>query len=194
MQGLKNLLEKWVPEELELLCEDLSVEDQLQVFNAIDRDRAFMLFENLELAVQKELVDALPNRLLALILNDMSADNRTALLEELGSEQLNKLLKLLTQKERGIALSLLGYPEDSIGRLMTPEYMTVRQDWTIEQVLNHIRENGESSETLDILYIVDEKGYLIDDIKIGEILLAPLNARVSDLMDGKRAALLVTDD
>src|SRR5688572_5053973 len=82
MQGLKNLLEKWVPEELELLCEDLSVEDQLQVFNAIDRDRAFMLFENLELAVQKELVDALPNRLLALILNDMSADNRTALLEE----------------------------------------------------------------------------------------------------------------
>ena len=194
MQGLKILLEKWVPEELELLCEELSVEDQLQVFNAIDRERAFLLFENLEVGMQIELVDAFPNRLLALILNDMSADNRTALLEELGSEQLNKLLKLLTQKERGIALSLLGYPENSIGRLMTPEYMTVRPDWNIEQVLNHIRENGESSETLDILYIVDEKGSLIDDIKIGEILLAPLDERVSDLMDGKRAALLVTDD
>lgn len=194
MQGLKALLNDWVPEELALLCEDLSMDDNLQVFKAIDRDRAVQAFENIDISVQKELVDALPNRLLSLILNDMSADNRTALLEELNSEQLNKLLKLLTHKERLIALSLLGYPENSIGRLMTPEYMTVRQYWTISEVLNHIRENGESSETLDILYIVDEKGYLIDDIKIGEILLAPLNEKVSDLMDGKRTALLVTDD
>jgi magnesium transporter len=194
MQGLKTILENWVPEELALLCDNMSTHDRLQVFKAIDRDRAFQAFENLDIGIQKSLVDALPNRLLALILNDMSADNRTALLEELESEQLNKLLKLLTQKERKIALSLLGYPENSIGRLMTPEYMTVRQNWTIHQVLDHIRENGESSETLDILYIVDEKGYLIDDIKIGEILLAPLDEKVSDLMDGKRTALLVTDD
>lgn len=194
LQGLKNLLADWVPEELELLCEDMEVSDQLQVFNAIDRDRAFQLFEKLENGIQKTLVDVLPNRLLALILNDMSADNRTALLEELNPEQLNKLLKLLTHKERIIALSLLGYPEDSIGRLMTPEYMTIHEDWTVSQVLDHIRENGESSETLDILYIIDEKGYLIDDIKIGEILLAPLDEKVSGLMDGKRTALLVTDD
>jgi len=194
MQGLKALLENWLPEELILLCEDLSIIDMLQVFQAIDRDRAHQVFENLEVSVQKSLVDELPNRLLALILNDMSPDNRTALLEELESEQLNKLLKLLTHKERIVALSLLGYPENSIGRLMTPEYMTVRQYWTMSEVLNHIRENGESSETLDILYIVDEKGHLIDDIKIGEILLAPLGEKVSDLMDGKRTALLVTDD
>ncbi len=194
MQGLKTLLEDWLPEELALLCDDMSVDDIAQVFKAIDRDRAVTTFENIDISNQKLLVDELPNRLLSLILNDMSADNRTALLEELNSEQLNKLLKLLTHKERLIALSLLGYPENSIGRLMTPEYMTVRQYWTMSEVLNHIRENGESSETLDILYIVDEKGYLIDDIKIGEILLAPLNDLVSDLMDGKRTALLVTDD
>ena len=107
---------------------------------------------------------------------------------------LNKLLKLLTKKERTIALSLLGYPENSIGRLMTPEYFTIQQDWTVSGVLDHIRENGESSETLDILYIVDEKGLLIDDIKIGEILLAPLDTLVSEIMDGKRVSLLVTDD
>jgi magnesium transporter len=194
MQGLKALLESWVPEELALLCQDLSVEDIFQVFNAIDRERAFLTFENLEIGTQKELVDVLPNRLLALILNDMSADNRTALLEELNPEQLNKLLKLLTKKERSIAISLLGYPENSIGRLMTPDYMTARQDWTVKQVLDHIRENGEKSETLDIIYIIDEKGLLIDDIKIGEVLLAGLNEKISDLMDGKRVSLLVTDD
>jgi magnesium transporter len=124
----------------------------------------------------------------------MSADNRTALLEELNPEQLNKLLKLLTKKERSIAISLLGYPENSIGRLMTPDYMTARQDWTVRQALEHIRENGEKSETLDIIYIIDEKGLLIDDIKIGEVLLAGLDERISNLMDGKRVSLLVTDD
>ena len=194
MQGLKALLEKWLPEELALLCQDLDLDDILKVFMAIDRDRAFSTFENLEISVQKSLVDLLPNRLLSLILNDMSADNRTALLEELNAEQLNKLLKLLTKKERSIALSLLGYPENSIGRLMTPEYMTVRQDWTVREVLDYIRENGESSETLDIIYIVDEKGYLIDDIKIGEFLLSGLDVKVSELMDGKKVSLLVTDD
>lgn len=193
-QGLMQLLEEWLPEEIALLCDDLDTTDQVVVFQCIDRDRAFQAFENLEINVQKSLVAVMPNRLMSLILNDMSADNRTALLEELETEQLNKLLKLLTQKERKIALSLLGYPENSIGRLMTPDYMTVRQDWTISEVLEHIRENGESSETLDIIYIVDEKGFLIDDIKIGEFLLAPLNEKVSELMDGKKVALLVTDD
>ncbi|MFM8949201.1 MAG: magnesium transporter MgtE N-terminal domain-containing protein, partial [Bacteroidota bacterium] len=192
--GLKSLLESWLPDELAILCQDLAPDDMLAVFMAIDRERAFQTFENLDVADQRPLVDILPNRLLALILNDMSADNRTALLEQLESEQLNKLLKLLTQKERAVALSLLGYPENSIGRLMTPEYFTIGKDWTVQTVLEHIRENGESSETLDILYIVDEKGLLIDDIKIGEILLAPLNTYVHQIMDGKRIALLVTDD
>lgn len=193
-QGLTQMLEEWLPEEIALLCDDLDTSDQVVIFQCIDRDRAFQAFENLEINVQKSLVAVMPNRLMSLILNDMSADNRTALLEELDTEQLNKLLKLLTQKERKIALSLLGYPENSIGRLMTPDYMTVRQDWTISEVLEYIRENGESSETLDIIYIVDEKGFLIDDIKIGEFLLAPLNEKVSELMDGKKVALLVTDD
>lgn len=192
--GLKSLLASWLPNELAILCQELQPSDMLSVFMAIDRDRAFQTFENLDVNDQRALVDILPNRLLALILNDMSADNRTALLEELESEQLNKLLKLLTQKERAVALSLLGYPENSIGRLMTPEYFTIGQDWTVQTVLEHIRENGESSETLDILYIVDAKGLLIDDIKIGEILLAPLDTKVNEIMDGKRIALLVTDD
>lgn len=193
-QGLRALLAGWLPEELALLCEDLEFDDLVTIFTSLDRDRAVQTFENIPISIQKELVNLLPNRLLALILNDMSADNRTALLEELQPEQLNNLLKLLTKKERAIAISLLGYPEDSIGRLMTPEYMTVRKDWTVGQVLDHIRENGENSETLDILYIVDEQGLLADDIKIGEILLADLDTRVSDLMDGKKVSLLVTDD
>jgi magnesium transporter len=88
----------------------------------------------------------------------------------------------------------LGYPEDSIGRLMTPDYIAVNQDWTVRETLDYIRRVGEKSETLDVLYIVDDMGYLIDDIKVGDILIAEDGVPVKDLLDGKYTSLLVTDD
>jgi magnesium transporter len=192
--ALKEYLDNWLPEELAELCSQLPVEDQVFVFNVIDREQACFTFEILEFTQQEALLDDLRPRQVQLILNDMSADNRTALLEQLDEERLNKLLKLLTQNERRVALSLLGYPEDSIGRLMTPEYIAVRSEWTVKQILDYIRTNGEKSETLDVIYIVDEKGYLVDDIRVGEILLAEVDTVVSEMLDGKFTALLVTDD
>jgi magnesium transporter len=167
---------------------------QVLVFNALDRDKAMMTFEMLDTGIQKDLLDMLPNRLVALILNDMSPDKRTALLEELSGEVINKHLKYLTQKERAVALKLLGYPENSIGRLMTIDYIAINQEWTVKEVLDYIRENGEVSETLNVFYIVDQKGKLIDDIRVRQLLLADLDERVKDIMDGKYIALTVTDD
>jgi magnesium transporter len=192
--ALEKKLESWLPNELAELCLELNTQDQVLVFSVIDREQAYQTFELLDLNAQVLLIDALRYRQLQLILNDMSADNRTALLEQLDAEQLNKLLKLLTQKERRVALSLLGYPEDSIGRLMTPDYIAVNQDWTVREVLDYIRRVGERSETLDVIYIVDDTGYLIDDIKLGDILLAEDEVPVRDLLDGKYPALLVTSD
>lgn len=193
-EQLEEKLESWLPNELAELCSDLNPTEQLVIFSIIDREQAYQTFELLDLNSQVLLIDVLRPRQLQLILNDMSADNRTALLEQLDSEQLNKLLKLLTQKERRVALSLLGYPEDSIGRLMTPDYITVNQDWTVREVLDYIRRVGEKSETLDVIYIVDDMGYLIDDIKVGDVLLADDNVPVKELLDGKYTSLLVTDD
>lgn len=191
---LEEKLESWLPNELEELCQDLNAHEQALVFSVIDREQAYQTFELLDLNAQVLLLDVLRNRQVQLILNDMSADNRTALLEQLESEMLNKLLKLLTQKERRVALSLLGYPEDSIGRLMTPDYVAVNQDWTVREVLDYIRRFGEKSETLDVIYIVDDMGYLIDDIKVGDILLAEDEIPVKELLDGKYTSLLVTAD
>lgn len=193
-EDLEKLLEKWLPEELIEICAELDIEEMGFLFNSMDREQSCLTFEGLEFDSQELLMDELRPRQLQLILNDMSADNRTALLEQLDEERLNKLLKLLTQNERRVALSLLGYPEDSIGRLMTPEYIAVHKEWSIQHVLDYIRSNGEKSETLDVIYIVDEKGYLIDDIRVGEILLADTNTKVGELLDGKFIALIVTDD
>jgi magnesium transporter len=193
-EQLKVRLESWLPNELAELCNDLSPAEQARIFHVIDREQAYQTFELLDLYSQVLLLDVLRNRQVQLILNDMSADNRTALLEQLEPDRLNRLLKLLTQKERRVALSLLGYPEDSIGRLMTPDYIAVNQDWSVAEVLTYIRRTGEKSETLDVIYIVDDMGYLIDDIRVGDILLAGDEIIIKELLDGKYTALLVTDD
>src|SRR5262249_52947704 len=104
-----------------------------------------------------------------------------------------QLLTLLTPEERAIASRLLGYPEDSIGRLMTPSYVAVKEDWTIQRVLDYVRDHGEDSETLNVIYVVEDEGRLIDDIRIREILLTPPAKRVSDIMDRRFVALKATD-
>jgi magnesium transporter len=104
-----------------------------------------------------------------------------------------QLIKLLTPEERRVAQSLLGYPEGSIGRLMTPDFIAVHDDWTVKEVLDHVREFGHDSETLNVIYVVDERGKLIDDLRMREFLLRPLEAKVSDFRDRVFVALKVND-
>ncbi len=191
---VKEAVDNYSVHELVDIVPLLNGDEQIMLFRALDREPAYQTFENLEEHLQEELLDLLPLRQLQLILNDMSPDKRTALLEVLPVDKLNRQLKILTARERDVAISLLGYPENSIGRLMTPDYITIKYEWTVSQVLNHIRENGENKETLDVLYIVDGNGKLIDDIRVREFLLAPLDARVNEIADGKFVALNVTDD
>jgi magnesium transporter len=124
----------------------------------------------------------------------MDPDDRTWLFEELPASAAKQLLQLLSPDERKIAVQLLGYPENSVGRLMTPDYIAVKPSYSIQETLDYIREHGQNKETLNIVYVVDEKGKLIDDIKIKDFLLAPLNQTVSDLMTENFVALHVYDD
>lgn len=140
---IKLALEDASVHELVDMLPELSPQQQSLLFRHIDSESAYQCFENLELNLREELLDLLPNRQLQLIVNDMSPDKRTALLEELPNDYINRLLTLLTPKERVVALSLLGYPENSIGRLMTPDYIAIHPDWTVQQVLNtHSRKWG----------------------------------------------------
>jgi magnesium transporter len=105
-----------------------------------------------------------------------------------------ELIKTLDPEERKITLSLLGYPERSVGRLMTPDYIAVERDWTVREVIDHIREVGRDSETIDVIYVVDEKGVFIDDVRIREIILAHPDKIIADVIDYRYIALNVNDD
>jgi len=152
------------------------------------------VFEHLESESQEGLIKALAREEVSAVLNDMSPDDRTQLLEELPASVTKQLLAMLSPDERFIARKLLGYPEDSIGRLMTPDFISIRSDWTVDESLDHIRRHGQDSETLNVINVVDDRGKLIDDLRARELLLANRDARVADIVDGKFISLAATDD
>ena len=191
---LRGLLAEWPARDIADTIEALDEEQRAVLFRLLPREQAADTFEYLEPEAQEALLKGLGREQVATVLNDMAPDDRTALLEELPAAATRQLLTLLSVEEREIARKLLGYPEDSIGRLMTPDYIAVGADWTVQQVLDHIREHGRDSETLNVIHVVDQPGKLIDDLRIRELLLRPTGARIADICDGKFVALKAADD
>jgi magnesium transporter len=169
-------------------------EFESQIIGNLSIHRASSTFKILDVPTQKRVIQELPAFKTAELLNDLSADDRTSFLEELPSEVVKELIKTLDPEERKITLALLGYPENSVGRLMTPDYIAVQKDWTVREVIDHIREVGKDSETIDVIYVVDDKGVFIDDVRIREIILANPEKKIEDVIDYRYIALNVNDD
>lgn len=170
------------------------LELQLQIFQSLPFDKSVTVFEYLPFRTQTEILNALPSQVIAGLLNALSPDDRTALLSELPSDLMNHLIKYLSPQEKALSLKLLGYPEDSVGRLMTPDYIDVSLEWTVGQALDEIRKVGRDSETINVVYAVDNKGVLMDDFRIRQLLLSPLDTVLKNLGDHKFIALDVADD
>ncbi|PYR63095.1 MAG: magnesium transporter, partial [Acidobacteria bacterium] len=190
---LRDELVRHRPQDLASILSELRPDDQVIAFRILPRRLAASVFEYLSAEDQRALVKAMGQEDVAKLLNDMSPDDRTWFLSELPANATKQLLALLTPQERAEAVTLLGYAPGTVGRLMTPHYIAVREDWTVQQVLDYVREHGQDSETLNVIYVVDDDGVLIDDIRIREFLVVPLSKRVSDLMDRRYVTLKATD-
>ena len=156
--------------------------------------RAASTFKILDFPTQKRIVSELPSFKTAELLNELQADDRTDFLEDLPKEVLRELIKLLDPEERKITLALLGYPEDSVGRLMTPDYVYVYEYNSVSEVFDIIRKYAKNTETIDVIYVINEQGQLIDDLRIKEFILAAPDKKVNELMDERVIALHVNDD
>lgn len=186
--------------------EDLQVQDLAEVFRHMEHDAEAVayrvlprqlardVFEYLELDDQEALLRSMAEGEVADVLNEMSPDDRTALLEELPGEVTKRLLNLLDADERRVAKRLLGYPEESIGRLMTPDYVAAKPHWTVARTLEHVRVYGKDSETLNVVYVTAPGGRLIDDLRMRELLLVDPETLIADLMDERYVSLKASDD
>ncbi|HET6202535.1 MAG TPA: magnesium transporter [Planctomycetota bacterium] len=187
------LVELPVPDAVEILI-DIPDDDEAILFRLLPRKFAAEVFAYLPPDDQEVLLRHLSTESLTEILNAIPPDDRTRLLEELPGEVTQRLLAMLSPQELKVARQLLGYPEDSVGRLMTPEYVAVRKGWTVGQALEHIRKVGREAETLHVVYVVDEKGTLLDDLRLGALVLADPGAKIADLIDEQFVSLSPFDD
>ena len=194
--ALRRELEDKDPILIADVIEELSDQDDIILFRLLPREQAKNTFQYLSHDKQEQIIEGLAKNVSKLsgLLNDLDPDDRTAFFEELPGKITQRLIQLLSPAERKIAIQLLGYPEHSIGRLMTPEFVAVKPEYTVARALDHIREHGRDSETLNLIYVIDENWKLIDDIRIREILLAQPDQLIKDLLDEHFVSLNAFDD
>ncbi len=198
---LESALETDDQESLNEIAEILGAEDLAEMvmqledlnrtlfFEKTPEEKATEIFALLDVSDQKAILNALSNLRVAAIINEMNPDDRTELLESLPQQVTRQLLSFLKPRERKQAQRLLDFPKDSIGRLMTPDFLAIKLEWSVERVMDFIRRNGEEKETLNEVYVVDDKGHLQDEISIRELLISPLDRKIVDLMNRQFVSL-----
>ncbi len=182
------------PPHLADLLFSLDTREMVLVFRCLPREVSSEVFALLGKGDRNALIEALTDEETRHLLADLDPDDRTDLLQELPGEVTQRLLNLLSPADLKEARQLLGYPEDSVGRLMTPDYVAVRPGWTVAQALDHIRHRGTDSETINIIYVTDDRWKLLDALELGELILADPDAAVRDIMKGSFVALSAFDD
>jgi magnesium transporter len=190
---LRETLDRWLPPDVVSLFADLTEAEDADGMRMLRGPQRVRVFEYLDRTSQRKLLENLSADDVRSLLNDIADDDRTALLMDFDDSGRQRLLQLLSEEQRTIAESLLNYPEGSVGRLMTPHFVAVRPHWTVQNVLDHIRQHGRDSETLNVVYIVDPNGTLIDDLRIRQVLLAKPQQHLSELLDNNFVALKASD-
>ncbi|MCC6398884.1 MAG: magnesium transporter [Bacteroidetes bacterium] len=192
--GLQAVLNDMLVPDIVEVINDISSNHRALIFRLLSKQTAMETFAYLDVPTQRALLRELAQQEVVTLLNDMPPDDRTSLLEDLPGTVARELVNQLSPDERRVAQALLGYPEDSIGRLMTPDYLAASPSMSVAAVLESLRLHGRDSETFDVIYIVDSRGLLLDDLRLRELLLAAPDATIGSLLDGKVASLNVTDD
>ena len=180
------------PADIAERLSELHADERLLAFLKVPKQYKAEVFSHLDPDFQEETIRSIGSEEVSEILNAMTPDDRTALFEDFPDELIKYSINHLNPQERRIALKLLGYHEDSIARLMTPYYIQIRKEWTVKRCFAHIKKVGKKVETMNHLYVVDERNRLIDDIAIGSILLAEEDTLISDITDNHFVAITTT--
>jgi len=194
LAALKAKLAPWLPSDAAPLLAELPIEQLAMLFRSCSKELSAAVFSYLEHDAKHKLLKTLTQPQAATLLNELPADDRTTFLNGLPLDLAMQLICLLTPEERKITQDLLAYPEHSVGRMMTLDYVAVRANWTVREALDYIRQHGFDRETLSMIYVTDDEGHLLDDIRVRRFLLSAPETQVSALMDGNFATLAPNDD
>jgi len=190
---LRHALCEFPPADIAEIFADLEPDDCAVMLRVLPHHLAADVLEHLEVEDLEPVLRSLGNEDVAHILNEMEPDDRTAILEELPAQATQRLLNLLSAEERRVAVTLLGYPEGTIARRMTPEYVMLRQEWTVETVLQHLRDIGKKLESFNQLFVVGPDGKLVGVVRLRTVLISPGSTPVSELIEPTTLSLHAFD-
>ncbi|GAB3527070.1 magnesium transporter [Pontibacter brevis] len=189
--NLRDLRHKH-PNDIAETITELNAKERILAFLLLPGDMKAEVFTYFNHNVQEEMLKELGSRETAAMLENMAPDDRTEIFENFPDLLIKESINFLSPEEKSIALNLLGYPEKSIARLMTPYYIQAKKGWTVKQALNNIRRYGKKAETLNHIYVVDKDNRLVDDIRIGKLLMADEEQTIESLMDYEFVSLVTT--
>ncbi|MFD2532357.1 magnesium transporter [Gracilimonas halophila] len=192
--ALKEVLNDVPSADIADLLLELPGEIAIVVFRLLKKPIAADVFAELPSSKGVELLELFNKQQLSDVMGNLEPDEQVSILEELPGHLTQRVMNSITREDQKQLKKLLGYPEESVGRLMTPRYVKVKSDWTIKRSMKHIREYGETAETINVIYVVDDKEHLIDDLRITHLILAEQDKQIETLMDRSFEALSVNDD
>jgi magnesium transporter len=181
------------PSEVAKIFLNLPTASAIEAFRGFPERNRILLFPYLDNRVQKEIVKELPKEDVSKVLNSISSDDLLIFLSNLKGVELSETLEYLNEKNRKAAHSLLGYPKESVARLINTEFATIKKEMTIEQAMLHLRKHHQDSETANVVYVVDDEGKLVDDIPIRRLVLNEPVKTIEDIMDGFYVKLNIDD-
>ncbi|MEL7834312.1 magnesium transporter [Fodinibius sp. Rm-B-1B1-1] len=192
--ALKDILNDVPAVDVAELLEELDAEIAIVIFRLLKKQKAADVFTYLSSGKGLELLNMFTAQQLSEVMSNLEPDERVSLMEELPGHLTQRVMNSLNVEDRKQSQKLLGYPEESVGRLMTPRYVKVKKDWAIQRAMEHIRKFGHSVETVNVIYVVDADEHLIDDLRLNQLILADPEAPISSLMDESFEALSAFDD
>jgi len=192
--SIKKVIADMPAVDIAELLEEIDDDMALLVFRLIKKSKASDVFSYLQTDKQLALIQQFNSAQVREIMTNMSPDDRASFLEELPGGITQIIMNSMDPKDLNEVRQLLGYPEYSVGRIMTPKYVRVKSDWTVERALDHIRKWGRKAETINVIYVVDEKEHLIDDLTLSQLIMAPPQQEIASIIDNKFVALDAFED
>ncbi|HOK06806.1 MAG TPA: magnesium transporter [Syntrophales bacterium] len=181
--SLREVLLEFPEQDIAELLQELDDERRLVLLRLLPRDILPEVFSYLDDTMKKDVMKAVTEEEIKIILAGMPPDDRTDFLETLPGRSIQMLVSLLSPDDRRETLQLLGYPAESVGRLMTPDYVAVRPEWTVQEALDHIRRKGLDSETINIIYVTDRYWHLLGVVGLRRLILARPDERIEEIME-----------
>lgn len=164
------------------------------VWRMLPRDEALEVFEELDSVQQQELLSGMRDSAFREVVEEMDPDDRARLLGEAPAGFVRRVLAGLSHKERAMTASLLGYPEGSVGRVMSPEVVTVQESTPVAEILDVVRRKGSDAETVDLLAVVDRSRKLVGVVGLSHVVLADPGLTAGEIADINAPTLEVTEE